>query len=120
MVEFLNDAGLSMKAYFDGSYQGLQTIILTVFAGLNSIRLIAYVPQVMKAARCSNGASAISFTTWSLFFLSHLTTIFYAVVCLGDLVMATIFFGNALACLLIILVALRNRRQFHARKLEKA
>jgi hypothetical protein len=117
MLEVLNDAELALKTYFDQHHQTLQGYILGIFAGINSIRIMAYVPQIVKAARDGNGASAISYTTWSLFLISHITTILYAVVCLADLVMAAIFLGNALACLAIILIASRNRRHFEKRAL---
>lgn len=104
------EVGRELKVYFDASHQELQTGILAVFAFVNSVRIIAYVPQILKASRDGNGASAISCLTWGLFFASHLTTIMYAVVCLGDLVMAAIFIGNAFACLAIIAVTLLKRR----------
>lgn len=115
MLETLNDIEIAVKAYFDREHEGLQTAILTLFASLNLARVIAYVPQIVKAARDSNGASAISYTTWGLFAASNLTTALYAIICLGDLLMAAIFLGNTLACIAIIVVALRNRWQFRLR-----
>lgn len=106
----VHEYGASIKEYFDQDHNWFQTTVLSVFAILNSIRVIAYVPQVVKAARDENGASAISFTTWSLFFFSHLTTILYAIVCQGDLLMALIFLGNAVACMAIVGVTLFKRR----------
>ena len=91
------------------------TAWLAIFAFVNSIRIVAYLPQILRAFNDGNGASAISCLTWVLFFASHLTTIMYAVVCLGDLVMAVIFAGNAFACLVIVTVTLFKRRA-HSRK----
>ena len=71
----------------------------------------------MKAARDSNGASAISYSTWGLFLVSHLATIIYAIIVLSDLIMAAIFFGNSVACLAILLVAMWNRRRLNLRNL---
>jgi len=88
---------------------------LGLFAALNSIRVLAYIPQIIKAARDKNGASAISFTTWGLFLVSHLTTIAYAIICLGDAITALIFLGNALACSAIVMVTLMSRRR-HMRR----
>lgn len=116
MIQTLNDVEVVVKAYFDQNHEGLQTIALALFASFNFIRIVAYVPQIVKAARDTNGASAISYTTWSLFLASHLTTILYAIVYLGDLIMAVVFFGNALACAAIILVALKKRQQFRLRE----
>jgi hypothetical protein len=82
------------------------------FAAVNSIRIFAYVPRIMKAARDKNGAAAVSSATWSLFLASHLTTIAYAVLVLGDAVMAVVFLGNAIACVGILVVTSRTCRSF--------
>ena len=78
----------------------------------NSVRIFAYIPQIFKAVTDQNGATAISFTTWGLFFLSHLTTVAYAIVQLADLVIALIFVGNAAACLIILLIAVFKRKRY--------
>ena len=52
----------------------VEEITLLLFAACNSVRVIAYVPQILKAATDKNGASSISFMTWSLFLLAHLST----------------------------------------------
>ncbi|MFD0980416.1 hypothetical protein [Tropicimonas aquimaris] len=103
-------AGQTLKLYFDANHQGLQAAVLAFFAFVNSVRIVAYVPQIVKASRDGNGASAISCLTWGLFLASHVATILYAVVCLGDLLMAAIFMGNAFACIVIVAVTLSRRR----------
>ena len=117
MLEFISvirgevvTAGEALKLYFDANHQEFQAAILTLFAFVNSVRIVAYVPQILKASRDGNGASAISCLTWGLFLASHVTTILYAVVCLGDLLMAAIFMGNAFACIAIVAVTLSRRR----------
>jgi hypothetical protein len=80
----------------------IEALVLSTFATVNSIRIFAYVPQIVKVARDRNGASAVSSTTWGLFLASHIATILYAVFVLGDAVMALIFLGNALACVAIL------------------
>ncbi len=90
---------------------GIDMVVLSLFTIVNSIRIVAYLPQIIRAAKDRNGASAISYTTWGLFFLSHLTTIAYAIVCQGDGVMAAVFLGNALACLAIVGVTFMKRRK---------
>jgi hypothetical protein len=52
--------------------------------------------------------------------LSHLTTVAYSVACLGDLVMAVIFFGNALACLAIVAATVLTRRRYRKGQLSGA
>ncbi|SDL86910.1 hypothetical protein SAMN04488026_112410 [Aliiruegeria lutimaris] len=103
-------AGQALKLYFDANHQELQAAVLALFAFVNSVRIVAYVPQILKASRDDNGASAISCLTWGLFLASHLTTILYAAICLGDLIMAAIFMGNAFACIVIVAVTLLRRR----------
>lgn len=93
---------------------------MTAFSLVNSIRVLAYLPQILKASRDENGATAISFVTWGLFLISHVTTVAYALVILADLVMALIFFGNAMACLTILLiVATKRKRHLQANLNEK-
>jgi uncharacterized protein with PQ loop repeat len=86
----------------------LEDITLALFAACNFIRLFAYLPQIYKAATDKNGASAISYTTWGLFLIAHLSTIAYALVNRSDWWLATCFAGNALCCLAILTVAYRK------------
>ena len=92
----------------------LEDVTLTLFAACNFIRLFAYLPQIYKAATDKNGASAISYTTWGLFLIAHLSTIAYALVNRSDWWLAVCFAGNALCCLAILTVAYR-RSVSHAR-----
>lgn len=101
---------VELKFFFDANHQWAQAGVLWVFATLNSVRIIAYVPQVMKAARDKNGAAAVSLITWGLFFASHVTTVLYALICLGDLLMGLLFIGNAIACLAIFATTVFKRR----------
>lgn len=96
----LKDYSMSVKVYFSTTHEWLRTAVFGAFTFVNSLRILAYVPQMLTAAKDINGASGISYTTWTLFLMSHLTTIAYAII-FGDLVMALIFLGNALACLAI-------------------
>lgn len=73
----------------------LEEITLALFAASNSMRIIAYVPQIHKAATDTHGASSISGATWSLFLIANLSTIAYALVNLSDWWLAACFAGNA-------------------------
>ena len=86
----------------------LEDVTLTLFAACNFIRLFAYPPQIYKAATDKNGASAISYTTWGLFLIAHLSTIAYALVNRSDWWLATCFAGNAVCCMAILAVAYRK------------
>jgi hypothetical protein len=83
----------------------MEEMTLALFAACNSLRIFAYLPQIHKAATDSNGASAISYTTWSLFLLAHLSTVAYALVNKGDVWLAACFAGNAACCMAILVIA---------------
>jgi hypothetical protein len=83
----------------------LEDVTLALFAACNFIRIFAYLPQIYTAATDKNGASAISYTTWSLFLVAHLSTIAYAIVNRADWWLAACFACNALCCVAILMIA---------------
>jgi uncharacterized protein with PQ loop repeat len=93
----------------------LEEVTLTAFAACNALRIFAYIPQIRKAATDRNGASAISYTTWLLFLIAHLSTAAYAIVNRSDWGLAACFVANAVCCLAIVAVAYCKRRR-HARR----
>ena len=94
-------------------------ITLTAFTLCNSLRVVAYVPQIVKAARDGGGAQAISFGTWGLFLVSHASATAYSLVNKDDWTMASVFLGNALGCGAIILIAAWKRSQHRRRRISK-
>jgi hypothetical protein len=90
-------------------------ITLMVFTLCNSLRIVAYVPQIVKAATDKTGAKAISYTTWGLFLISNISTAAYASVNKGDWPMAAIFLGNGVGCIAIIAVAAWQRAKYRQR-----
>jgi hypothetical protein len=90
----------------------LEELTLAAFAACNSVRVIAYFPQIHKAATDPHGATAISFLTWSLFLVAHLSTVAYALINQADLWMAVCFAGNALCCVAILATAYIKRRVY--------
>jgi hypothetical protein len=88
----------------------LADITLAVFTLCNSLRVLAYVPQIARAVTDESGAAAISLATWGLFLFSHLSATAYALVNKEDWTMALIFLGNAIGCTAIILIAAWKRR----------
>jgi hypothetical protein len=83
----------------------LEDLTLALFAASNAFRLVAYIPQIKKAAKDRNGASAISYTTWSLFLAADMSTVAYAVVNRADWWLAACFSSNAICCVAILAVA---------------
>jgi len=97
------------------SCMSLEEATLALFAACNSARILAYLPQIHKAAIDTTGASAISSTTWLLFLVAHLSTIAHALINLKDLWLAACFAGNAVCCIAILSISWWKRRQFLAR-----
>ena len=92
----------------------LEDLTIALFAACNVIRVVAYLPQIHKAAKDRNGASSVSCTTWLLFLLGHLSTVAYALVNRSDWVLAACFASNAACCIAILAVVIWKRRD-HAR-----
>jgi hypothetical protein len=90
----------------------LEEITLAMFAACNAVRLVAYVPQIRKAAKDLNGASSVSCTTWSLFLLANLSTVAYALVNRSDWGLAACFASNAVCCIAILVVVNWKRRNY--------
>jgi hypothetical protein len=90
----------------------LEEITLALFAACNSIRVVAYVPQVLKAATDRNGASSISMMTWALFLVAHLSTVAYALVNRSDFRLAACFAVNAACCGAILGIVWWKRRTY--------
>ena len=84
-------------------------ITLAAFTLCNSARVVAYVPQITKAATGADGAQAISFTTWALFLVSNSSAVAYALVNKDDWAMAIMFTGNAIGCAAILLIGAWKR-----------
>ena len=112
-LQELNDSVEVLKKNIEIQHDWVPTVAFTLFTFMNSIRIFAYVPQLVKVGQDRNGASAISYSTWTLFLLSHLTTVAFAIFYVGDLVMALIFSGNALACFALLLATF-IKRSHHA------
>jgi hypothetical protein len=87
----------------------ISDITLAAFTLCNSARIVAYVPQITKAATDTGGAQAISFTTWALFLVSNAAAVAYALVNKDDWAMAIMFTGNAIGCAAILLIGTWKR-----------
>ena len=70
-------------------------ITLAIFGLCNTFRVLAYVPQIVKAATDKDRAKAISLATWALFLASHLSAAAYASINASDWTLAGVFLGNA-------------------------
>src|SRR4051794_16503536 len=97
----------------------IEDITLAAFTLCNSLRIVAYVPQMIRAARDRSGAEAISFTTWTLFLLSHASAAAYALVNKQDRTMAMIFIFNAAGCGAILAIAACSRSRYRRLRPER-
>lgn len=88
----------------------VEDITFSLFAFCNSARVFAYIPQIVTALKDSNGAAAISCTTWWLFLVAHLSTVAYALVNQSDWRLAACFAMNAACCVAILAVTYHKRR----------
>lgn len=93
---------IALKSALDLNQPWAPTVVFALFSAVSTLRILAYAPQIIRAARDRNGASAISYTTWGLFLISNVVTTAYAIVCQGDLIVAIVFMGNAIACAAIL------------------
>jgi hypothetical protein len=84
-------------------------ITLAAFTLCNSFRVLAYLPQIAKAARDGSGAEAISFATSGLFLVSPASAVAYALVNKEDWTMAAMFLANAVGCDIILIIAAWKR-----------
>ncbi|GEO15151.1 hypothetical protein [Microvirga aerophila] len=89
-------------------------VALGAFTLCNTVRVFAYLPQIVKISRDTQGAAVISYTTWALFGVSHLSTVAYAALVVTDWRMAVIFSANTLCCVIIIGVTAWKRSVFKA------
>jgi hypothetical protein len=97
-----------------GCKMTLPDITLMAFTISNSVRVLAYAPQIWTAATDETGAKALSYSTWSLFLICNVTTAAYSVVNREDWALASMFLMNAVACA-AILSAAAWRRSLHQR-----
>lgn len=100
------------------AHMGYLTDIITwAFVMANMGRVLAYLPQIVAAWRCQNGATSVSVTTWSYFAVAHLTGVLYAGLVTGDVKMALVFLGNLFTCVLLVSIVWWKKRRHQRQRL---
>jgi uncharacterized protein with PQ loop repeat len=86
----------------------------SLFSICNSLRLLAYIPQVLCLVRAQDGARSVSCISWASFAFSHLSTVAYALIVVNDWQMAAMFAANTVACVTIIAITGCKRANLNA------
>ena len=89
----------------------IESGVMIALSLVNSFRILAYVPQLLRIARDRSGVAGVACSTWLMFFASHLTTVVYAIVIARDVTMAVVFIGNATACAAVVGLTIWQRHR---------
>jgi hypothetical protein len=86
------------------------SLTLLLFTAFSGLRIFAYLPQILRVARDTNGASAISYSTWILWTGANIATALYALANLGDVYLACVSAVYAACCITVIGLTVLKRR----------
>lgn len=93
----------------------LSDVTLFGFLALGGLRVISYLPQILRISRDTNGASAISYSTWSMWTCANVATGLDAIVNLKDLYLAAVSGVYATSCIVVITLTAIKRGQHRVR-----
>jgi len=89
----------------------LSEITLTLFSIFNILRLGSYLPQIARVATDTEGAKAISYSTWCVWIGANASTAAYAVVNVADWALFAVSTVNALGCAIVVGLTMWKRRR---------
>jgi hypothetical protein len=93
----------------------LSDLAFYLFSFFNGLRIVSYLPQIVRVMRDTQGAAAISYSTWGLWAAANASTALYATVCLHDTALAQINASNAVFCAVVISLTAFKRHQLRRR-----
>ncbi len=83
--------------------------VVWCYVGINATRLLTYLPQIVAAWRCRDGARSISLWTWGSFTLSNLTSLLYGMLVLSDPFFMAVSMVNLVCSAAVTSIAARRR-----------
>jgi hypothetical protein len=90
----------------------LETAIVASFTFFNTARLVSYIPQLLVIARDRNGATAVSYLTWTIWVCANVSASAYAGMIARDLALCFIYAMNGFFCLLTVAFTAYKRWQW--------
>lgn len=93
----------------------LPEITLALFSLFNVLRLGSYVPQIARVASDTEGAKAISYSTWCVWVGANSSTAAYALINITDWSLFAVSTVNALGCATVVALTMWKRHQIARR-----
>lgn len=89
----------------------LSEITLAAFSIFNVLRLASYSPQIVRVATDTDGARAISYSTWCVWIGANGSTAAYALVNISDWALFVVGVVNAFGCTAVVGLTMWKRRR---------
>jgi hypothetical protein len=83
--------------------------VACVYVVTNSLRVFFYAPQIRAVSRATDGARAVSLSTWGFWTFANLTAMLYGWFVIHDGAFSAIFAGNLACTAAVTLIAARKR-----------
>lgn len=93
----------------------LAEVSLMIFSAFTGLRVFSYLPQIYRVARDTEGAAAISYTTWAIWAGGNISTTVYAAINLSDHVLAVGSGIHAFCCVVVITMTVSKRYRLRLR-----
>ena len=90
----------------------IEEIIIGAYAITNSLRIFAYLPQIVTVLRASDRAEAVSLVTWAFWTLANIATTAYTAAILEDFLSTVIFAGNSACCAVVVFIVAWKRKHY--------